>query len=303
MKKIIILILVLAMGLSMAACRKEGTPMLGENSLNIGEAAEIIVYFQGMSSLCNPGTRENIYVHITDEEDIAYITSNINALSTEEGETPENSRGVRYELNWVDADGNSIEKISLNKYESRFIYNRDTGKWLKTDKEMDVDFLAECVRKFGPVRYNGRYYDREGLSEKTLKWAEMTVEERDESKYEPKDLHAHDWGITITVSDVSATGLTLTATQEGEDMPKVGFESFGLETVRYGGWEEVPDIRKNMMDLAIAPPVFKGLKEIPIDLEEMYGALPAGRYRLLMDFCGGYGWQTWQTYAAEFVVE
>lgn len=101
-----------------------------------------------------------------------------------------------------------------------------------------------------------------------------------------------DWGLTLSVKDVTPTGLTLVCTQNGGN--PTGEIDCGTEYslfVREGGtWKNVPTVIENYAWDCLAYWIDKGKDtEFPISWEWLYGKLPAGTYRLtkgFMDFRG-----------------
>lgn len=96
-----------------------------------------------------------------------------------------------------------------------------------------------------------------------------------------------DWGITLSVKDVTPTGLTLVYGQkEGNPTGQVQWgEDYRLSVFEEGTWRAVPTIIENAFWDGIAYG-FAGDEDLEasISWEWLYGELPAGTYRLEKEF-------------------
>lgn len=96
-----------------------------------------------------------------------------------------------------------------------------------------------------------------------------------------------DWGLTLSVRDVTPTGLTLVCTQEGGNPTgdlQCG-EDYRLIVLENGTWKDVPTVLGNFIWDSLAYPIAKGQdREFEISWEWLYGKLPAGTYRLTKEF-------------------
>lgn len=95
---------------------------------------------------------------------------------------------------------------------------------------------------------------------------------------------APDWGITVSVFNVTATGLTFRIDQSGEVVfPQYLFygQDYSLEVWNGTGWEAVEPVIENWGFTTEAILLSKGQKtDLSIDWEWLYGELPAGEYRI-----------------------
>lgn len=96
-----------------------------------------------------------------------------------------------------------------------------------------------------------------------------------------------DWGLTLSVRDVTPSGLTLVCTREGGN--PTGEIEFGDEyhLCRLEGetWEDVPTVISNYGFNSMAYWVYEEKDtEFEIDWEWLYGELPPGTYRLVKSF-------------------
>lgn len=95
------------------------------------------------------------------------------------------------------------------------------------------------------------------------------------------------WGLTLSVRDVTPTGLTLVCTQEGGN-PTGELQCGGdyhLIVLEDGVWKDVPTVLGNFIWDSLAYPIPKGQdREFDISWEWLYGQLPAGTYRLAKEF-------------------
>ena len=102
-----------------------------------------------------------------------------------------------------------------------------------------------------------------------------------------------DWGLTLSVDNVTSTGLTLVVTQSGGN-PTGEFlmtgEPYRLFTLVDGTWEVVeelplPEGVDGRAWNSIGYPISKGeTREFEINWEWMFGELPSGTYRLIKNF-------------------
>ena len=96
-----------------------------------------------------------------------------------------------------------------------------------------------------------------------------------------------DWGLTLSVKDVTPTGLTLVCTQKGGN--STGELTCGTDyhliVLEDGGWKDVPTVIDEYAWDSLAYPISKGQdREFEISWEWLYGNLPAGTYRLTKGF-------------------
>ena len=122
-----------------------------------------------------------------------------------------------------------------------------------------------------------------------------------------------DWGLTLSVEDVSATGLTLVVSQEGGNPTgelQTG-DPYRLITLVDGTWKTVeelplPEGIDGRAWNSIAYLLPKGeTREFEINWEWIFGELPSGTYRLIkefMDFRGTANYDTFE-YWVEFNVQ
>ena len=127
MKKLIASGLALACLASLAGCSSKMT-------LSIAEANKI--------ELCsgNNGTM----VEVMDEEDIMYITDNINGLRFSKGSSSKDSTGWRYWLKWYDSENNLMEEmVVMSEYE--IDYKNYFYTSVEADAKIDLLFLDELL--------------------------------------------------------------------------------------------------------------------------------------------------------------
>lgn len=138
-------------------------------------------------------------------------------------------------------------------------------------------------------------------SEDTAKDAATSLPESEEWK-------TPDWGVVLTVKDVTPTGLTLICTREGGNATgevDCGSDYF-LRVKRGDAWEEVPVIIENAAWDGMAYWVEEGRDTVfEISWEWLYGKLPAGTYRLTKGFMDVREAGDYDTgkYWVEFVIE
>ncbi|MBE5930864.1 MAG: hypothetical protein E7268_07425 [Lachnospiraceae bacterium] len=102
-----------------------------------------------------------------------------------------------------------------------------------------------------------------------------------------EDADFPDWGLTLSVKDVTPTGLTLVCTQEGGNPTgdlQCG-EDYRLIALEDGVWKDVPTVLGNFIWDSLAYPIPKRQdRAFEISWEWLYGELPAGYYRLVKEF-------------------
>ena len=96
-----------------------------------------------------------------------------------------------------------------------------------------------------------------------------------------------DWGLTLSVKNVTTSGLTLVCTQSGGEPTgelQTGTE-YRLMVFENEVWKEVPTIIENFgwNSLAYLIPLENSV-EFEIDWEWLYGELPVGIYRIEKEF-------------------
>ena len=113
-----------------------------------------------------------------------------------------------------------------------------------------------------------------------------------------------DWGLTLTASNVTSTGMTLTFTQSGGNVNDEYLNSgayYFIETYKDGQWTEVePKIRLNAWTEEGWPIPRNGKFVIENSWEPLYGELPAGQYRMGKRVSDAYDYAT---FYAEFTIE
>lgn len=168
----------------------------------------------------------------------------------------------------------------------------------------ETDFLEETIT------YNGKEYKKSELCNATLRWLELSEQERMFSSYLPPEFMIFDetWGITLTAEDITSTGVTIKCTQSGGEA--TGELQTGswyiLETwTREYGWKEVPCfVEVAWTEEAWMIPM-NDTREWKVNWEWLYGAVPSGKYRIgksIDDFRGTGDYDT-AIYYAEFEIK
>lgn len=118
-----------------------------------------------------------------------------------------------------------------------------------------------------------------------------------------------DWGLTLTASNVTSTGMTLTFTQSGGNVNDDYLNSgsyYYIETYKDGQWTEIePKIRLNAWTEEGWPIPLNGEFVIDTSWEPLYGELPVGQYRMgkRVHDVRGPGDYDYATFYAEFTIE
>ena len=123
----------------------------------------------------------------------------------------------------------------------------------------------------------------------------------------PADEDFPDWGLTLSVKDVTNTGLTLVCTKNGGNPTgelTCGTE-YHLSVLEDGAWKDVPTVIEEYAWNSLAYHFPEGQDtEFNYTWEWLYGKLPAGIYRLtkgFMDFRGAGDYDT-AMYWVEFEI-
>ncbi len=94
------------------------------------------------------------------------------------------------------------------------------------------------------------------------------------------------WGLTLTAKDVTPTGCTVVFAQSGGN-PTGELDTgtyFKLEQYKNGEWTDVETLRDDIAWPAIGIPIDKNSsREVNAKWQELYGELPAGKYRIGKD--------------------
>ncbi len=172
-----------------------------------------------------------------------------------------------------------------------------------TEKAETVEVFAETIT------YNGKEYIKSELCNDTLKWLELSEEERALSSYFPPEFRIFDeaWGITLTAENVTSTSATIRCTQsEAEPTGELQTGSwYILETwTKENGWQETPRFAQVVWTEEAYKIPMDDTVEWIINWEWLYGKLPVGKYRIgksIMDFRETGDYDT-ATYYAEFEI-
>lgn len=123
-----------------------------------------------------------------------------------------------------------------------------------------------------------------------------------------KDAEFPDWGVSLSVKDVTPTGLTLVYRQtKGNPTGQLQWgEDYCLSVLEEGIWKEVPTVIENAIWHRMAYG-FGGEKDVEatVSWEWLYGKLPTGTYRLENEFMDHRGPGDYDTavYRVEFEIE
>lgn len=124
----------------------------------------------------------------------------------------------------------------------------------------------------------------------------------------PEDEGFPDWGLTLSVKDVTPAGLTLVCRKEGGNstgLVKCGTD-YHLIVLEDGTWKDVPTVIEEYGWNSLAYNFTEGQDtELACSWEWLYGRLSAGTYRLtkgFMDFRGAGDYDT-AVYWVEFEIE
>jgi len=125
--------------------------------------------------------------------------------------------------------------------------------------------------------------------------------------FSSKDEGFLDWGLTLSVKDVTPVGLTLVCSRRGGN-PTGELEcgtDYHLKVLEDGTWKDVPTVIEEYAWNSLAYWIWEGQDtEFTYSWEWLYGKLPAGTYRLtkgFMDFRGTGDYDT-AVYWVEFEI-
>lgn len=161
------------------------------------------------------------------------------------------------------------------------------------------------------IIYNGKEYKKSELCNATLKWLELSEQERMFSSYLPPEfmIFEETWGVTLTAENITSTGITIKCTQSGGEpageLQTGSWYILEVWTKEYG-WKQMPYIIDGEIGwTAEAWMIPKNdTCEWEVNWEWLYGAVPSGKYRIgksIMDFRGSGDFEE-AIYFAEFEV-
>ena len=161
------------------------------------------------------------------------------------------------------------------------------------------------------IIYNGKEYKKSELCNATLKWLELSEQERMFSSYLPPEfmIFEETWGVTLTAENITSTGITIKCTQSGGEpageLQTGSWYILEVWTKEYG-WKQMPYIIDGEIGwTAEAWMIPKNdTCEWEVNWEWLYGAVPSGKYRIgksIMDFKGSGDFEE-AIYFAEFEI-
>lgn len=169
-------------------------------------------------------------------------------------------------------------------------------KWcvFATEKALASSQMMIEATETETITYNGKEYKKSELCDATLRWLELSKEEKMLSSYFPPEFVIFDetWGITLTAENITPTGMTLICTQsDGEATGELRTGSWYIleHWTQKDGWQEIPYIIDGNIgwtsEAWIIP--MNNTCEWEINWEWLYGTVPKGKYRIgkeVMDF-------------------
>ena len=168
---------------------------------------------------------------------------------------------------------------------------------------------AEDMEVTETITYNGKEYLKSELCNATLKWLELSVEERMLSSYFPPEFMIFEdiWGITLTAENITSTSVTIKCTQTaGNPIGELQTGSWYIleQWTQESGWKEMPYIIDGELGWTAEAWMIpmNDTCEWEVEWEWLYGTLPEGKYRIgksIMDFRDSSDFDT-ATYYAEF---
>ena len=137
------------------------------------------------------------------------------------------------------------------------------------------------------ITYNGKEYLKSELCDATLRWLELSEQERMLSSYMPPEfmIFEETRGITLNAENITSTSVTIKCTQSGgEPTGELHTGSWYIleNWTQENGWMEMPYIIDGEIgweDVAWVVPMNDTCKW-EINWEWLYGKLPDGKYRI-----------------------
>ena len=179
-------------------------------------------------------------------------------------------------------------------------------KWQMITAIISVSFVSVTLTVF--TVYN---ISRKNIQQQYVKMAEDNLRAFQAAMEEQRENERADWGLTLTVSGVTPTGLTLTFTQSGgQPTGELEYGSrYWLERKDGEGWTRRSDILEPSVNLAWTDEAYmipmNDQTSWEVDWSWLYGRLSPGRYRIgkeVTDFRKTGDYDT-QNYYAEFEVK
>lgn len=185
-------------------------------------------------------------------------------------------------------------------------FNYDSGMTETDPIHLNNIVSVSDISYGGPddyILYKDREYFKKWLSEDTLKWLELSEEERKNSEYWPEDLESkgfielendiQEWGIYGSVTDVTPIGLTMVFKQEDfiptnkNDNWEYSMASpFEIQKFEYKSWNSVKAKYKSFEVPWSSDIEYIKSNDITshiVDWEWLYGKLPKGKYRIVKE--------------------
>ena len=166
------------------------------------------------------------------------------------------------------------------------------------------------------IIFDGQEFNKSELSEETLKWLKLSEEERMLSSYFPSDLYnvssrpadldnrQEEWGVELSASNVTPSGLTIICNQSGGNALELTTGSFyTIQRLEDGGYINVEYLPQEY-DVGWTSEAWIIQKDNTtawdVNWEWLYGQLPIGEYRIgkeIMNFRGPGDYDTEIIYA------
>ena len=266
----------------------------------ISSRAELEAYFEAHKDIYDLERREAVYSDTTigfldacDKYDDAYFErQNLVLIVLQEG-----SGSIRHEI--TDVRPHRTENGALDGWDITIevkapeVVTDDMAQW---HLFLEVQ-MGDVIKPTDKVWINGT------LSERTLATSGLVGISRTPATSAYQDT----WGVKLTVTDITPSGLTIVCTQQdGEPTGELNTGSYyGLEVLRDGEWVavELLPMDYELVWTAEAWMIPNNAEtEWEVNWSRLYGELPAGSYRIsksIMDFRGTGDYDT-ETYYAGF---
>ena len=269
---------------------------------------ENVNYIEVMSGLT--GQR----IKVKDADSVQKVMDDIESLKYEKKNAVEEV-GYAYRIRFYNENDDELGRIFIREENGHLISFDGYYYLVKAEQNINVDYLEELLLDAPPaepgdegndelpdveaeetITYNEKEYRKSELCDATLRWLELSEQERMLSSYMPPEFMIFDetWGITLTAENITSTSAALKCVQSGgEPTGELHTSSwFILENwTQKDGWKEMTyiiDREIGWEDISWIIPM-EGTVEWEINWEYLYGTIPAGKYRIgkeIMDFRG-----------------
>lgn len=272
MKKLLSILLTFICLVGLTACGEDPTRgYIEEDKVNYGDVEEIdIVYFEGEILEIN-------------EKSIMVAPLSEYPESKSSDKIVVNTKDIVIEFNMLVGD---IIGITYSDGIAE-TYPAQINGTIGIDLIRSINSMFEYIEEEGRIKYNNVWYDKDKLSSQTLDWLNMSPTDRILSSYYPFEfVEGANWGIEMSVENVSKNGLTIVCRHSEEKELTTVYELqtgsyYSLEV--FNGLEYAP-LEHSVENLAWTSEAWliskNDVSKWSLDWEWLYGTLQEGKYRV-----------------------